>query len=226
MTNRAERPETRCLVLCNQKILPIAIAILLLFPLAVSAEFVGLDANGDQQCGPEDMVYHAGPADVGTTRTIDVFLDDLPHLFGVGCTFCLTDRSRIGAWTWTHAMPEGWELLPAYDSDDPLFNVPLSAYIPERYPNYLCWLIQDVNFTFEAPITIYPFTIGTLEYQIADAGCVQWLFDSSPECTAVLSTTFETIYFDDPGEACDTVSCPGVTSAESESWGSVKRLFR
>jgi len=206
--------------------IPPVLAVLLL-SLAASAEFVGLDANGDQMCGPEDMLFQAGPADVGTTKTIDVFFDDLPPLLGFACTFCATDKEKIGSWTWTYSpLPPSWQLIPAVESDDPAFPIEVSAFIPERYPDYTCWIIYGTDFSFMNLIEEFPFSAGTFEFEVAEEGCIQWLLDVEGGNTAAQGISFSTILFDAPGEACDTVSCPGVTSAESESWGSVKRLFR
>jgi hypothetical protein len=211
---RCERIEVPLLVLS------------LRFPAAGAAEFVGLDANGDQQCGPEDTLFQADAADVGTTRTLGVFFDDLAPVCAYQCTFCITDRDKIAQVAWTYTPLESWFYAPAFDSDDNGFSVELSAYIPERYPNYLCWLVGGVEPTLSNPISGFPCTIGNLTYEVAEDGCLQWLLDVGNLNVGVQTTSFQTITFNGPGEACDTVSCSSTTATEAASWGSVKSLFR
>jgi hypothetical protein len=208
------------------RILPFVCVLSILFPAWSAAEFVGLDADGDQMCEPSDMIYQAGPADVDMTRTIGVFFDELPPIYGYGCTFCVTDKDKVGDWTWTYLSPEGWVSVPLMDSDNPGFPGVVSAFIEQRYPNYLCWLAQNYDFTFVNPITAYPTTVGIFEYQVAEEGCVQFVIDTGVLSTSVQSTNFETFAFDAPGEVCDTVPCESVTGTEGASWGSVKSLFR
>jgi hypothetical protein len=191
-----------------------------------AGELVGFDANGDLFCDSTDMVYHASTADVGTARSIDLFFDDLPSDDCHGCVLCITDKSRIGQASWTHNLPEEWMHFDAIASDTGfVFPLELSVFITARYPNCRCWYVSACDWTFQNPITVFPSAIGTLTYEVAEEGCIQWVIDG-PNTAVMTGTSFGSLYFGGPGETCDTLSCEAVTAAQASSWGSVKALFR
>jgi|GEM_PF-4311527 len=186
------------------------LVLLLAFPAVASAsEFLGLDANTNLVCEPtDDMLFDATAGDVGTTKSIRVFIDDIPKgVFGHGCTFCVTDKEKIGNATFTYTSPTGWTNFTVFASDTGTFPIDISEFITDRYPNYKCWSISAYDFSFESPVPANtPYAVGTLQYQVADEGCIQWVLDGP--FSAVQTTGFSTLYFEGPDETCDTVSCP------------------
>ncbi|MFH1680608.1 MAG: FlgD immunoglobulin-like domain containing protein, partial [Candidatus Eisenbacteria bacterium] len=149
----------------------------------------------------------ATAGDVGTTKTIDLFLDDFSvGLFGFGCVFCVTDKTKIENDSWVYVPRTDWGMVPYFWSDGPTFPWTLPDYITDRYPNHRCYLLQGTNLQFNNQISTFPSSLGTLTYDVAEEGCIQWVFDVG---SAVLtSISFSSLAFSDPGETCDTVSCP------------------
>ncbi len=182
---------------------------LLAFPVAASgSEFLGMDANGNLACDSTDMMQEATAGDVGTTKSIRVFIDDVPAgVFGHGCTFCVTDKEKIGNATFTYTSPTGWTNFTVFASDTGTFPIEISEFITDQYPDYKCWSISAYDFTFQNAVPANtPYAVGTLQYQVADEGCIQWVLDGP--FSAVQTTGFSTLYFEEPGETCDTVPCP------------------
>jgi hypothetical protein len=222
--------------------LPIRIAAAIVFVIhwvgatPTYADFVGLDATSDLVCDSSDMVFIAGSADVGMTRSIDVFFNLEEHgVVGFYCTFCVTDKAHIGQALWTYSdLPDWLAPRPAVASDtSSSFPVVVSEFITDTYPDYKCWFVCPGFLEQGVPLSgrwppwppVYPYRFGTLQYEVAEEGCLQWVVDGSN--TAYLTWSgWTSRYFDEPGETCDTTSCSGVTGTGQASWGGVKSLFR
>jgi hypothetical protein len=208
-------------------LLSAVVALGLVESTAHGTEFLGMDANSNLACDATDMLLHATAGDVGTMKSIRVFIDDVPTgVFGHGCTFCVTDKDKIGNATFTYTSPTGWTNFTVFASDTGTFPIEISEFITDRYPDYKCWSISAYDFTFGSPIPANtPYAVGTLQYQVAEEGCIQWVLDGP--FSAVLTTGFSTLYFEGPGETCDTVPCAtpylpaptGLLASVDSCWG-------
>ena len=191
-----------------------------------NAEFVGLDSDGDLDCDPSEMAVLATGEDIGTTHTLDLFFDDLPPIVSWGCVFCTPEKSRVTNVSWIYSLPDGWtdNDIEAIDSESVYPSITPSASITDIYPNYRCWYVQATDFSFENPMTTFPFAVGSFSFDVAEEGCIGFILDG-PNC-GWFSTMFVTGNFDGPNETCGPFDCEEPTSTESMSWGSVKTLFR
>ncbi|MFH1278386.1 MAG: hypothetical protein ABIK65_08405 [Candidatus Eisenbacteria bacterium] len=188
---------------------------------AWSAQFVGLDADGDSQClSAIDGGQVWGPGDVGTIHTFNAFMSGLDPLLSYGCSFCVTEPSLVTGVGFTYTSPTGWTDATLQNSVDSPGSVPISPALTALYPNIKCWLAQSTDFTFGNPMTL-PAAIGTAQFQIAAEGPIYWLLDGT--LCGWLDLNFISGDFSGVGQTCNTIQ---LAPTESKSWGSVKKLFR
>ncbi len=197
---------------------------LALFAAVASAEFVGMDRNGDLVCDPADM----GIADAasGQVFTIDTFFDDLPPLQSWGCTFCVQDKNMVTNAVFTYDTPEGWTDVTVHNSvDDPLI-VGISDDLLVAYPDIQCWIVQSTDYT-NANYMSFPARLGYLEFEAAVDGCIGFVIDGANSGWFHSGAGGPVSgFFDGEGETCPPYDCGGATGTESANWGEVKRLFR
>ena len=202
-------------------LLPLSLA---LFAAVASAEFAGMDRNGDLVCDPADM----GIADAASGQgfTIDVFFDDLPPLQSWGCTFCVQDNNLVTNAVFTYDTPEGWTNATVHNSvDDPLI-VGISDNLLVAYPDIQCWIVQATDFT-NTNYMPFPARLGYLEFEAAVDGCIGFVIDGAYSGWFYSGASGPVSgFFDGVGETCPAFNCDGATGTENANWGEVKRLFR
>ncbi|MBN1825036.1 MAG: putative Ig domain-containing protein [Candidatus Eisenbacteria bacterium] len=180
----------------------VCFAVLAFVPPA-AADFVGLDADGDLSCDSTDMQVILEAGDIGTLRTLDLYFDDVPDLQSWGCTFCVKNGALVTNESFAYSVPAAWASVSMKDSDGD--NLTISEFITTMYPDYRCYLVQATDWTGASPMS-FPAKVGTFSYEVADEGCLGFVIDGPT------SGWFSMIVgqgdFGDPGEACDTVSCP------------------
>ncbi|MFH1279055.1 MAG: T9SS type A sorting domain-containing protein [Candidatus Eisenbacteria bacterium] len=166
--------------------------------------FAGLDFDGDLDCeietGDLGRVYAAD--EVGDTVAFEPFFDTPDYIFSLGCTFCVTHKDRLAFIDWDYETPSGWTNTPilTVDGPDPGDPFEVSDWIVETFPDYRCWLVTSTNFNFDGGGQFAPAPLGEFRFEVAAEGAIEWILDGPG--IAYLSSQFQTVVFDDPGQLC------------------------
>ncbi len=162
----------------------------------VSADFIGLDRNGDLLCdSPSDMGVATGVA--GVRDTFDLFMDASVGIFSWGCTFCVNDSNSIIIDTFLYNAPQNWTQIDLHSVTVPL---ELRAF----FPRAKCLIAQAVDFDLTNPIQL-PARLGSFAYEIAEATCVGFVIDGS--LSGYFSTGLQSVVFDNPADVCSQQPC-------------------
>ena len=196
-------------------LLVIPLPFLVFVSAAIPADFAGMDRNGDLACDPAiDMGVAAATAD--SVESVDFYFDGYRRMISWACTFCVQDKDMISNPSFVMNLPSDW-VFGYYWEQEP------SSEIQSTYPNYRCWQAHALINPGSGGAIALPAIIGTFNYTVSQDGCIGFVIDGTQ--TAILSSGYQTIYYDTPDKHCPAFHCPS-TATEELSWGNVKMLFR
>ncbi len=168
---------------------------------AVSAQYVGIDRDGDLECSGADEMTIDPRGAAGRNGTFDLFFSRMPNpLTSVACTFCVHDSSTVLIDSFVYHTPDGW-------TDIPLIVDPAdrSSWIEEANRRAKCYAVQATDFTFTKPWDS-PAVIGTAFYTAAKDEPIRLIIDS--RWSAYFTVAYATGRFCPVGEESDSCRCP------------------
>ncbi|MBN1827031.1 MAG: hypothetical protein JW958_12285 [Candidatus Eisenbacteria bacterium] len=190
---------------------------------SVSADFVGLDRNGDLLCHADDMGL--AEAVVGDTIVFDLFFRDFEDPHYLACAFCVQNKDLVTDPQFEFHIQNDWIPSMFYDTgvSGPGDGFPSDPII-EAYPNARCWLAAAFARAPDGQAMPMPVRFGTFRIRVSEEGCVGFVLDGRNCWWQRWSGGSGT--FADPGETCPPFSCGGPSSTERVDWGRLKTLFR